>query len=102
MLMRYFGGGVGHASTREATNLFLSDRHGEALEDAENSAENGEEEPEPVPMSYEEPDAEEIYDYDSDRPSESEGEDNEVEEGNRKDEDECGEDRESDEEHDEL
>ncbi|KAF8165838.1 hypothetical protein B0H34DRAFT_856090 [Crassisporium funariophilum] len=27
MMMRFRGGGVGHASTRNATNLFLSDRH---------------------------------------------------------------------------
>ena len=31
--MRYRGGGVGHASTREATNLFLSDRHREEIQD---------------------------------------------------------------------
>ncbi|KIL58216.1 hypothetical protein M378DRAFT_86772, partial [Amanita muscaria Koide BX008] len=33
MTMRYFGGGVGHASTREATDFFLLDRHQEELED---------------------------------------------------------------------
>jgi hypothetical protein len=27
MMMRYRGGGVGHTSTREATNRFLEDRH---------------------------------------------------------------------------
>ncbi|KAG6824136.1 hypothetical protein H0H92_007879 [Tricholoma furcatifolium] len=27
MIMRFRGGGVGHKSTREATNIFLSDRH---------------------------------------------------------------------------
>ena len=31
--MRYRGGGVGHASTRDATNLFLSDRDSEELKD---------------------------------------------------------------------
>lgn len=31
MFMRYRGGGVGHASTRDATNFFLSDRNSEEL-----------------------------------------------------------------------
>ncbi|KAM6493030.1 hypothetical protein JOM56_011164 [Amanita muscaria] len=35
MVMRYFGGGVGHASTREATNFFLLDHHRQELEDSE-------------------------------------------------------------------
>ena len=31
--MRYQGGGVGHASTREATDSFLSDRHHEEIQE---------------------------------------------------------------------
>jgi len=35
MFMRYRGGGVGHASTREATKTFLLDRHADELRDIE-------------------------------------------------------------------
>ncbi|KAK2459297.1 hypothetical protein APHAL10511_008686 [Amanita phalloides] len=68
MAMRYFGGGVGHASMREATNIFLMDCCQEELEEAENTAENDGGELNTAPtFSNKDPVMAENYDFDSDR-----------------------------------
>ncbi|KAK2459860.1 hypothetical protein APHAL10511_008124 [Amanita phalloides] len=68
MVLRYFGGGVGHASTRNATNHFLTDRCQEELEDVDHTTENVQEDERlHTARSNEGPDREETYDFDSDR-----------------------------------
>ncbi|KIL63910.1 hypothetical protein M378DRAFT_11828 [Amanita muscaria Koide BX008] len=78
--MRYFGGGVGHASTREATDFFLLDRHQEELEDRErieDIAEDSDSDSGNVPTAsatIDEPEVEEDYGYNELSEDESEDE----------------------------